>query len=209
MPAMPPFSVWNLTNYSEWQDPSFESNKYDSHALYQTLPTVTNIKSELCFEALFLCFNQFGGSWHRLNFDKLSWHSSFKQENKKTTYSLYFTTVTMVFASFLSFHPPCKGIDWIVESGKFLLVESRIWEMWVLDCRILGFGVQNTAQGIWNPTNVWNLESKFHWQRIQKPVPGIQNPRWSWIFLQGVISLHEVQDTGKDFIPVLCVHHPV
>ena len=134
MPTMPPFSVWNLTNYSEWQDHSFESNKYDSHALYQTLPTVTNIKSELCFEALFLCFNQFGGSWHCLNFDKLSWHSSFKQENKKTTYSLYFTTVTMVFASFLSFHPPCKGIDWIVESGKFLLVESRIWEMWVLAC---------------------------------------------------------------------------
>ena len=131
MPTMPPFSVWNLTNYSEWQDHSFE---YDSHALYQTLPTVTNIKSELCFEALFLCFNQFGGSWHCLNFDKLSWHSSFKQENKKTTYSLYFTTVTMVFASFLSFHPPCKGIDWIVESGKLLLVESRIWEMWVLAC---------------------------------------------------------------------------
>ena len=29
------------------------------------------------------------------------------------------------------------------ESGKFLLVKSGI----------LGFGIRNTAQGIWNPTN--------------------------------------------------------
>ena len=184
-----------------------------------------------------------------------------EQENKKAAYSLHFTTVTMVFASIVSFHPwslvdpgegarpplfldqteawraenifletaplsskgledpppppppPsylkvwiwrcwCKGI-WIVEeSEKFLLVESRIWQMWVLACGILGSGVQNTAQGIWNPTNVWNLKSKLHWQRIQKPEigilnpqRGIQNPRWPWIPLYGVISLHEVRDT--------------
>ena len=46
---------------------------------------------------------------------------------------------------------PCKGI-WIQESWKFLLVESRT----------LGFGIRNTAQGIWNPANYWNPESKFH-----------------------------------------------
>ena len=46
---------------------------------------------------------------------------------------------------------PCKGIR-IPESRKFLLVESGI----------LGFGIQNTAQGIRNPTNVWNPECKFH-----------------------------------------------
>ena len=34
---------------------------------------------------------------------------------------------------------PCKGIQ-IPESGKFLLVESGI----------LGFGIWNTAQAIWN-----------------------------------------------------------
>ena len=37
----------------------------------------------------------------------------------------------------------------ILESGKFLLVESRI----------VDFGILNTVQGIWNPTNDWNLES--------------------------------------------------
>ena len=42
----------------------------------------------------------------------------------------------------------------IPESKKFLLVESGI----------LGFWIRNTAQGIGNPTNNWNPESKFHWQ---------------------------------------------
>ena len=37
---------------------------------------------------------------------------------------------------------PCKGI-WIPELVKFLLVESGT----------LGFGIRNTAQGIWNPAN--------------------------------------------------------
>ena len=38
------------------------------------------------------------------------------------------------------------------ESWKILLVESGI----------LGFGIWNTAQGIRNPTNDWNSESKVH-----------------------------------------------
>ena len=46
---------------------------------------------------------------------------------------------------------PCKGI-WIPELVKFLLVESGT----------LGFGIRNTAQGIWNPANYWNPESKLH-----------------------------------------------
>ena len=46
---------------------------------------------------------------------------------------------------------PCKGI-WIQELVKFLLVESGT----------LGFGIWNTAQGIWNPANYWNPESKLH-----------------------------------------------
>ena len=50
---------------------------------------------------------------------------------------------------------PCKGIR-ILESGKFLLVESRI----------LGFAIRNTAQGIRNPTN-----------KDQSPVHGIRNPQ--------------------------------
>ena len=45
----------------------------------------------------------------------------------------------------------CKGVR-VPESGKFWLVESGI----------LGFGIQNTAQGIRNPTEEWNPESEFH-----------------------------------------------
>ena len=49
------------------------------------------------------------------------------------------------------FVPSCKVIR-ISKSGKSLLVKSGI----------LGYGIRNTAQGIWNPANDWNLESKFH-----------------------------------------------
>ena len=46
-----------------------------------------------------------------------------------------------------------KGIQ-ILECDKILLVESGI----------LGFRIRNTAR---NPTNDWNPESKFHWQRLK------------------------------------------
>ena len=46
---------------------------------------------------------------------------------------------------------PGKGIR-ILEDGKCLLVESRV----------LGFKIWNTAQGIRNPTSHWNPEFKFH-----------------------------------------------
>ena len=60
---------------------------------------------------------------------------------------------------------PCnKEIEFGIRNpGTFLLVER--W--------ILGFGIRNTAQGIWNPANNWNPESKFHWRRIQNPDPGL------------------------------------
>ena len=71
---------------------------------------------------------------------------------------------------------------WNLESGKILLAEFKI----------LGFGIRNTAQGIWNSgsTNMQNLSST---NKDQDPVPGIrrpwhgiQSPRLSWIFLHGV-----------------------
>ena len=33
----------------------------------------------------------------------------------------------------------------------------------------LSFGIQNSTQGIRNPANDWNPESKFHWQGIRNP----------------------------------------
>jgi len=50
------------------------------------------------------------------------------------------------------FWNPRNFCFWNSKSGKILLMESEI----------LGFGIQNTAQGIWNPTNDRNPESKFH-----------------------------------------------
>ena len=41
----------------------------------------------------------------------------------------------------------------------FWALESRIQ---LKESRILCFGIRNTAQGIRNPTNDWNPESKFH-----------------------------------------------
>ena len=79
---------------------------------------------------------------------------------------------------------------------------------------ILGFGIWNTAQGIRNPTNDWNAESKCHWQRIQNPDPGIwnprfgtQNPRLSWIPLHGAktqLSWHDVL-VKTPFIFIYCI----
>ena len=59
---------------------------------------------------------------------------------------------------------PCKGFR-IPESRKFLRVEFAI----------LDSGIRNTAVGIWNPTDNWNPESKFHWKRsgIQSLESGI------------------------------------
>ena len=57
----------------------------------------------------------------------------------------------------------CKGFS-IPESGKILLVETGI----------LGFRIQNTAHWIWNFTNDWNPESKFHWLRLESEILGLE-----------------------------------
>ena len=50
--------------------------------------------------------------------------------------------------------------DSLFYSWKFLLVESRT----------LGFGIRNSAQGIWEPV-----------RGLRNPQRGIENPRLSWI----------------------------
>ena len=61
---------------------------------------------------------------------------------------------------------------------------------------IRGSRIRNTAQGIRNPTNDRNRESKFHRQRtrirclkIRNPLRGVQNPRLPWIPLHGANTL--------------------
>ena len=63
---------------------------------------------------------------------------------------------------------PCKGI-WTPKSGNVLLVESGI----------LGFGIRNTAQSIWNPTENWNPESNFTFQRLESSIWNPESTMWN------------------------------
>ena len=60
--------------------------------------------------------------------------------------------------------------------------DSGIRAIFVVESGILGFGIQNTAQRIRNPTKDWNPVAG-----IRNPRHGIQNPRLSWI------PLHEAK----------------
>ena len=73
-----------------------------------------------------------------------------------------------------------KEIGWLLYrssciDGSHYVLENRnsdireifvcgIRKILLVECGILGFGTRNAAQaqGIWNPTNDWNPESKFH-----------------------------------------------
>ena len=74
-----------------------------------------------------------------------------------------------------------------VKSGKFVLWKSKSWA-WNPE-----YSSGNPESHY--PIKDWNPESKFHWQRIQNPEPGIrnprrgvQNPRLTWIPLHGAIQ---------------------
>ena len=61
-----------------------------------------------------------------------------------------------------------KGIQ-ISESGKILPAASGI----------LGFGIQNTAQGIWKSTNDKYPESNFHWWRLESTTWNPESTGWN------------------------------
>ena len=81
----------------------------------------------------------------------------FQKEARCTTFLVKMSFICMRMKneargnSEMAYFALCKGIQ-ISESWKFLLLESRI----------LGFGIRNTAHGFRNQTNDWNPESKFH-----------------------------------------------
>ena len=71
---------------------------------------------------------------------------------------------------------PCNGIRnpwsfclWNPGSGIFLVLESAILE----------FGFQNAVQGIRNPTNDWNPESRFQWQRLESRTRNPESTAWN------------------------------
>ena len=79
-------------------------------------------------------------------------------------------------------------------SGQACVVESGCHQIFAVQSGILAIGIRNTAQGIRNQTNECNPEYKFQWLKIRNPVPRnrnphrIQNPRLSWIPLNGATS---------------------
>ena len=56
---------------------------------------------------------------------------------------------------------PCKGIR-SPESEKFLPGNAEYGKILLMESGILGFGIRNTAQRIWNLTKDWNPESTFY-----------------------------------------------
>ena len=88
-------------------------------------------------------------------------------EKRKTTY----TSVNLrVFVSKSEFFCSCP----LLAQTGFLVLKFCFWnivcEILLVKSRILGSGVQNTALRIWNPTNDWNSESKFHWQILESRI---------------------------------------
>ena len=79
---------------------------------------------------------------------------------------------------------PCKGLIRFPESGKSLLVESRIWENFA-------YGIRNITQGIPNPIT-FGIQNPSSTDKYWNPVSGIrnlqrgiQNPGLSQIPLHG------------------------
>ena len=70
----------------------------------------------------------------------------------------------------------------IPESGKFLLVEFGVPEVFLVESEILGFGIRNIFQGNRNPSSIYEESG------VQNPRHGFQNPRLSWIPLHGTNS---------------------
>ena len=70
---------------------------------------------------------------------------------------------------------PCKGLR-TPESGKFLLVESRIREVYLVESGIPGFGIRDIAQGIQigirNPSST-DEESEI--QYLESGIHGVES----------------------------------
>ena len=75
---------------------------------------------------------------------------------------------------------PCKVLVIRIRNPENFACGIRNPETFLLvEYGIVGFGIQNSAQGIRTPLNDWNTypESRFHWYRIRNPVPAIRNPQ--------------------------------
>ena len=105
--------------------------------------------------------------------------------------------IPLVFPAFHLIHyPPSERLALLserLEQATFVLL---------VEPGILGFGIRKLAQGIRNPANDWNSESKFYRQGIRNPVPGIRNPQRAiynskWIANEAVIFQSKLSDIWK------------
>ena len=94
-----------------------------------------------------------------------------------------------VSSSILMISPRLGNLD----SGIRKILPCRIRNSWnfASGIQFLGFGIWNTIQGIQSPTNDWNPESKFYWQRLEFSIWNLDGilhpviPRLNWIPLHG------------------------
>ena len=84
------------------------------------------------------------------------------------------------------------------------LRESGFQQIFTVKSGILVFDIQNTNQGILNPTNDRNQESKFHSKRIRNSVPGIRNPEFKSVLdsLKAWFSYDMAAGTAWDTVPI-------
>ena len=94
---------------------------------------------------------------------------------------------------------------------KFLFLKSRIWEIFLVESRILGFGIWNTDQGIWIPLTIviqipssTDKESRIQYleSRIQGVKSGIKEclgfPYVGWSFVFPISSQGKHQDSMEN-----------
>ena len=74
--------------------------------------------------------------------------------------------------------------------GYLVLVESEIWENLTRGIWILGFGMRNTAQGIRNPSNDSNTDSKSHCQILESSTWNPESAARNLEFKTVLDSLH-------------------
>ena len=93
--------------------------------------------------------------------DKIFGNSSRNERVSRESYTRVLSLPGIGYPSFKLFFQHVASCKRYRNPGYFCLWNSESGEIWVGDSEILGFGIWNIAQGIRNPINDWNPESKF------------------------------------------------
>ena len=111
---------------------------------------------------------------------------------EESTYIIYYLFILIMPIALVNLLVSITPCQWrIPESGKFLLADTGIGENLLAESGILGFRIRNTAQGVWNPTNDWYPQSKFHWKKLKSSSWNLESGIWNlesgiWNQLRGI-----------------------